>query len=185
MVPKPTLLSYGRTWEICEALKNLSRSRLSPHGVMRNCEKDDKELGTRKAVNESNECELVTADSLGMEQALRKEESLQAVQNLFAEEISLQSVTMSLVREKIQSDPTLRKESPKRVYDRIRAEWRYSSQTACQADEITSLTIEEETVPFVSVECLKTQPAISLKFGHPRIRLKDPKAYLATTMLKN
>lgn len=34
-------------------------------------------------------------------------------------------------------------------------------------------------MPFVSVECLKTQAAISLKFGHPRIRLKDPKAYLA------
>ena len=64
-------------------------------------------------------------------------------------------------------------------------EWRYSSQTAWQADEITPLPIEEETVPFVSVECLKTQVAISLKFGHPRIRLKDPKAYLATTMLEN
>ena len=39
-------------------------------------------------------------------------------------------------------------------------------------------------MPFVSVECLKTQAAISLKSGHPRIRLKDPKAYLAKTMLK-
>ena len=39
-------------------------------------------------------------------------------------------------------------------------------------------------MPFLSVECFKTQAAISLKFGHPRIRLKDPKAYLATTMLK-
>ena len=64
-------------------------------------------------------------------------------------------------------------------------EWRYSSQTAWQADEITPLPIEEETVAFVSVECLKTQVAISLKFGHPRIRLKDLKAYLATTMLEN
>ena len=72
-------------------------------------------MGTRKAVNESNECELVTAASLGMKQAPWKEESLQALQNLFAEEISLQSVTMSLFREKIQSDPILCKESPKRV----------------------------------------------------------------------
>ena len=87
---------------------------------------------------------------------------------------------MSLVREKIQSDPILCKESPKRVYDRIRVEWRYSSQTAWQADDITPLPIEEETVPFVSVECLKTEAAIS-----PRIRLKDLKAYLATAMLKN
>ena len=127
---KAYTIELGRTWEICEALKNLSRSQPSPHGVIRNCEKDDKKLGTRKAVNEFNECELVTAASLGMERAPWKEESLQALQNLFAEEISLQSVTMSLVREKIQSDPILCKESPIRVYGRIRAEWRHSSQTA-------------------------------------------------------
>ena len=127
---KAYTIELGRTWEICEARKNLSRSQLSPHGVIRNCEKDDKELGTRKAVNESNECELVTAASLGMERAPWKEESLQALQNLFAEEISLQSVTMSLVREKIQSDPILCKESPIRVYGRISAEWRHSLQTA-------------------------------------------------------
>ena len=95
---------------------------------MRNCEENDKELSTRKAVNGSSECELVTADSPGTERAPWKEESLQALLNLFAEEISLQSVIMSLVREKIQSDPISCKESPKRVYDRIRAEWRYKSQ---------------------------------------------------------
>ena len=61
---KAYTIELGRTWEICEALKNLSRSQPSPHGVIRNCEKDDKKLGTRKAVNESNECELVTAASL-------------------------------------------------------------------------------------------------------------------------
>ena len=37
-----------------------------------------------------------------MEQAPWKEESLQTLQNLFAKEISLLSVTMSLVREKNQ-----------------------------------------------------------------------------------
>ena len=46
-------------------------------------------------VNESNEYELVTADCQGTERAPWKEELLQALQNLFAEEISLQSVTMS------------------------------------------------------------------------------------------
>ena len=65
-----------------------------------------------------------------MERAPWKEESLQVRQNLFAEEVSLQSVTMSLFREKIQSDPILCKESPIRVYGRIRAEWCHGSQTA-------------------------------------------------------
>ena len=38
------------------------------HGIMRNCEENDKELSTGKAVNES-ECELLTADSPGTERA--------------------------------------------------------------------------------------------------------------------
>ena len=112
---------FGKNKSSVKASKKL-------HGVMRNCEENDKELRTRKAINKSSESELVTADSPGTERAPWKEESLQALLNLFAEEISLQSVTMSLVREKIQSDPILCKESPKRVYDRIRAEWRYKSQ---------------------------------------------------------
>ena len=52
-------------------------------------EKNDKELGTRKEVNEFSEYELVTANSLDMERAPWKEESLQTLQNLFAKEISL------------------------------------------------------------------------------------------------
>ena len=69
----------------------------------------------KKAANESGECELVIADSLGTNKLPGKKVLLQALQNLFAEEISLQSFTMSLVREKIQSEPILCKESPKRV----------------------------------------------------------------------
>ena len=61
-----------------------------------------------------NACELVIADSLGTNKLPGKKVLLQALQNLFAEEISLQSFTMSLVREKIQSDPILCKESPKK-----------------------------------------------------------------------
>lgn len=43
---------------------------------MRNCEENDKELSTRKAVNESSESELVTADSPGTERAPWKEDVL-------------------------------------------------------------------------------------------------------------
>lgn len=122
-----TAEKYYRVFE-----KNKSSVKASKklHGVTRNCEKNDKELGTKKAAKESGECELVIADSLGTNKLPGKKVLLQALQNLFAEEISLQSFTMSLVREKIQSDPILCKESPIRVYGRIRAEWRHSSQTA-------------------------------------------------------
>ena len=43
---------------------------------MRNCEENDKKLSTRKAVNESSESELVTADSPGTERAPWKEDVL-------------------------------------------------------------------------------------------------------------
>ena len=81
-----TAEKYYRVFE-----KNKSSVKASKklHGVMRNCEKNDKELGTRKEVNEFSEYELVTANSLGMERAPWKEESLQTLQNLFAKEISL------------------------------------------------------------------------------------------------
>ena len=81
-----TAEKYYRVFE-----KNKSSVKASKklHGVMRNCEKNDKELGTRKKVNEFSEYELVTANSLGMERAPWKEESLQTLQNSFAKEISL------------------------------------------------------------------------------------------------
>ena len=44
--------------------------------------------------------------------------------------------------------------------------------------------LRKKLLPFVSVEGLKTQAAKSLKFRHARIRQKVPKAYSATTMIK-
>ena len=69
-----TAEKYYRLFE-----KNKSSVKASKklHGVMKNCKENDKELSTRKAVNKSSECELVTADSPGTERAPWKEESLQ------------------------------------------------------------------------------------------------------------
>ena len=68
-----TAEKYYRLFE-----KNKSSVKASKklHGVMRNGEENDKELSTRKAVKESSESELLTADSPGTERAPWKEDVL-------------------------------------------------------------------------------------------------------------
>ena len=54
---------------LSEKNKTFVKASKKLHGIMRNCEENDKELSTGKAVNESSECELLTADSPGTERA--------------------------------------------------------------------------------------------------------------------
>ena len=146
---------------------------------MRNFEKNDKELGTRKAANESGECELVIADSLGTNKLPGKKVLLQALQNLFAEEISLQ---------RFEKKSSLTRYCAKKVQKEYRTgSVRNGVTVSKQPGKLMRLLhylLRKKLLPFVSVEGLKTQAAKSLKFRHARIRQKVPKAYSATTMLK-
>lgn len=76
-----------------------------------------------------------------------KEDWLEALQTLFANEIKAWETSMNWVRSKIQSDPILSGKDPKRVYDRVQAEWRYASHTDNSGNtELAKLAGEEETV---------------------------------------
>ncbi|KAJ7376766.1 hypothetical protein OS493_032499 [Desmophyllum pertusum] len=72
------------------------------------------------------------------------EDSMKLCAHLFKEEISAQSVSMTCVRDKIESNPVLCLEDPKRVYDKVRAEWRYKGNTDSSM-ELTKLPEETET----------------------------------------
>ena len=116
-----TAEKYYRLFE-----KNKSSVKASKklHGVMRNGEENDKELSTRKAVKESSESELLTADSPGTERAPWKEDVLtSAAKSICRRNIVAKCHHVFQFEKKIQSDPILCTESPKRVYDRIRGEW--------------------------------------------------------------
>ena len=58
-----------------------------------------------------------------------------ALKALFEEEISTQEITMACVREKIKNHPILNQEDPKRVYDKIRAEWRFKAKIDNKSNE--------------------------------------------------
>ena len=53
-----------------------------------------------------------------------KEQEVLAINELFANEISEQSITMAIVIGRIQGHPTLQQLDPKKVLDRVRSEWR-------------------------------------------------------------
>ena len=50
---------------------------------------------------------------------------------------------MGCVREKIKCDPVLCHEDPKRVYDKVRAQWRYKGKTDESSDEAEAVLPED------------------------------------------
>ena len=52
-------------------------------------------------------------------------QQIEAIRELFLEEIDHKSVTMAFVREKITNNVILCNQDPKKICDRVRSEWRY------------------------------------------------------------
>ena len=74
-------------------------------------------------------------ESASLSRAPWKENSLKALREIFEQDISAQDTTLACIREKIKSHPLLSQEDPKRVYDKIRAEWRYKANTDDKSNE--------------------------------------------------
>ena len=55
-----------------------------------------------------------------------KEAEVKILREVFAQNIRSKTVTMAIVRQKIQGNPTLQSMDPKRVCDRIRSEWHFN-----------------------------------------------------------
>lgn len=80
-----------------------------------------KELALSSKEVEENEESLFIASPTS-------EEKTNAIKELFRSEINEQKICMASVRAKIQSNPILVKESAKKVYDKVRAQWRFNSK---------------------------------------------------------
>ena len=50
------------------------------------------------------------------------------------------------MKEKIKSDPILSMEDPKRVYDKVRVEWRFNTKLEGCSQETVNLPYEEKTI---------------------------------------
>ena len=68
-------------------------------------------------------------------------EAIQEIHNLFEEEIQQKKVSMDCVKERIKYSKILQSEDSRRVYDRIRAEWR---NPATKIDVTATLPVEKE-----------------------------------------
>ena len=121
------------------------------HGMMRNprksegrsnkneIEEPDPTVEEAEIENEKAEEGGIKELALSSKEVQEKEESLpiasptseekaNAIKELFRSEITEQKISMASVREKIKSHPILVKEDAKKVYDKVRAQWRFNSQ---------------------------------------------------------
>lgn len=65
------------------------------------------------------------------------------VRDVFEKEIAQKSVSLEIVKSKISKLPELQNESPKRVLDKVRSQWRYEKNTAAEPSDLPS---EQESV---------------------------------------
>lgn len=64
------------------------------------------------------------------------EEQVATLKDVFCTEIENKSITMAEVREKIQEHPVLRRLDPRKVYDKIRSEWRFNDKSNSQPSDV-------------------------------------------------
>jgi len=121
------------------------------HGMMRNPQKseggsnkremkelaptveEEAEIGNEKVEGGIKELALSSKEVEKNQESLfiaspTSEEKTNAIKELFRTEINEQKICMASVREKIQSNPILVKESAKKVYDKVRAQWQFNSK---------------------------------------------------------
>ena len=140
-------VTVQKYYRVLEKGKSSVKASQKLHGIMRN---PDQSTSKQQAQTNSQEVTerntAVQDESLMAERERWREESINAIRTLFAEEISAQNITISCVRQKIQDDPILSKEEPKRVYDRVRAEWRFRATPDSCDKETANLPEEYEFI---------------------------------------
>ena len=100
------------------------------HGMMRNVsqkEGNQEKQGTEETVEQLPETHDPQENCAPTARSSWNDESVEAIKAVFKEEISKQDISMACVKEKIKRNPVLRLEDPKRVYDKVRSEWRYKA----------------------------------------------------------
>ena len=140
-------ITAQKYYRVLEKSKTSVKASQKLHGIMRNTDESTSKQQAQTYSQEVTEDNTAVQDeSLMAEWERWREKSINTIQTLFAEEISTQNITISCVRQKIQDDPILYKEEPKRVYDRVRAEWRFKATPDSCDKETANLPEEYETI---------------------------------------
>ena len=142
-----TAQKYYRVFEKSKSSVNASQKL---HKIMREEKKRGNGEQPEERLDEPSSSAFESIEDNTLKTTTRspwEKDSLEALQTLFANEIKAREISMDCVRSKSQSDRILSGEDPKRVYDRVQAEWRYSSHTDDSENaELAKLPEEEETV---------------------------------------
>ena len=114
-------------YRVFEKSKSSVRASQKLHGIMRSHGEDKSTPETYAANSQVDEdttgCKPSDpATSSLTKRSPWKEDSLQAIWTFFQEEIVIKRISIYVVQKKKKARPSLYKEDPKRVYDRIRAE---------------------------------------------------------------
>ena len=123
-----TAQKYYRVFEKSKSSVKASQKLhgiMRSHGQVKECSNSEMDATKLQDADNTGSNPLDPAASSTAKRATWNTESLQAIRSVFEEEIAVKSISIDIVREKIKAHPCLNKESPKRVYDRVRAEWRY------------------------------------------------------------
>ena len=137
-------------YRVFEKGKSSVKASQKLHQIMRNTDESsetNQQAQTSLQEVTEDDTEIQERQNIGKpERVPWKEESISALKTLFAEEITAQDITFACVKEKIKGDPILSTEDPKRVYDKIRAEWRFKAKLEGCSQETVSLPEEQETI---------------------------------------
>ena len=137
-------------YRVFEKGKSSVKASQKLHGIMRNTEdsgETDQQAQTSLQEVTDDDAEIQERQNpIKPERVPWKEESINAIQTLFADEITAQNITFTCVKEKIKGGPILSTEDPKRVYDKVRAEWRFKARLEGCSQETVNLPEEQETI---------------------------------------
>lgn len=145
-------------YRLFDKRKSSVKASQALHGMMRETEQKEEKQESKQAVEQFPENNDFQDKCVPTARSPWNEDSLKAVQALFQEEIATQDISMDCVREKIKCDPVLCHEDPKRVYNKVRAQWRYKGKTNESSNEAEAVLPEDKEDVACRVERMFSNP---------------------------
>ena len=145
-------------YRLFDKRKSSVKASQALHGMMREATQEEEKQESKQTVEKFPENIDFQDKHILTARSPWNKDSLTAVQALFQEEIAKQDISLDCVREEIKCDPVLRLEDPKRVYDKVRAQWRYKGKADESSNEAEAVLPEDTEDVASRVERIFSNP---------------------------
>lgn len=135
-------------YRLFDKRKSSVKASQALHGMMRETEQKEEKQESKQAVEQFPENNDFQDKCVPTARSPWNEDSLKAVQALFQE----------IATQDIKRDPVLRHEDPKRVYNKVRAQWRYKGKTNESSNEAEAVLPEDKEHVACRVERMFSNP---------------------------